>query len=141
MVTKIQEHRTMHSFQDTLGALGRAIKDAGLTIFAEIDHAAAAKENGLEMPETRVILYGNPKGGTPSMLDAPLVALDLPLRMLVRELPGKRAAIAFHPVAEMFEALGVKTHDAERFDVVQNMIANALMASPAAHTSHRITAT
>ncbi|TGS16846.1 DUF302 domain-containing protein [Mesorhizobium sp. M2E.F.Ca.ET.209.01.1.1] len=125
MLVKIQEHRTMQGFQQTLTAVTKAIKNAGLTIFAEIDHAGAARENGLDMPETRVILYGNPKVGTHVMTHTPLSALDLPLRVLVRELPGHRAAIAFHPVTDMFEALGVKIHDAEKFDVVQNSIASS----------------
>ncbi len=129
MLIKIQEHRTMHGFQETLAAVNKAIRNAGLTIFAEIDHAAAARENGLDMPETRVILYGNPKVGTPVMSDTPLSALDLPLRILVRGLPGHRAAVAFHPVAEMFEALGVKISVAEKFDVVQNLIASSVVES------------
>lgn len=129
MLIKIQEHRTMHGFQETLTAVTKAIRNAGLTIFAEIDHAAAARENGLDMPETRVILYGNPKVGTPVMSDTPLSALDLPLRILVRELPGHRAAIAFHPVAEMFEALGVRIEHASKFDVVQNLIAASVADS------------
>lgn len=124
----IQEHRTMHAFQETLAAVTKVINDAGLTIFAEIDHAKAARENGLDMPETRVILYGNPKVGTPVMTETPLSALDLPLRILVRELPGHRSAIAFHPLAMMFEELGVKCHDAARFDVVQNSIATFVLA-------------
>ncbi|MBB3544905.1 DUF302 domain-containing protein [Rhizobium sp. BK399] len=119
------EHRSTHNFDEALEAIKIAIGKAGLTIFAEIDHAQAARENGLSMPETRVLIYGNPKVGTPLMTDAPLTALDLPLRLLIRELPGDRAAIAYHPLAEMFEALGVKGPDAARFDSAQRTIAEA----------------
>lgn len=119
------EHRSTHNFDEALEAIKIAIGKAGLKIFAEIDHAGAARENGLSMPETRVLIYGNPKVGTPVMVDTPVTALDLPLRMLVRELPGDRAAIAYHPLAEMFEALGVKGADAARFDVAQRTIAEA----------------
>ena len=126
MSSKPVEHRTPHAFNDTLEAVTKAILRGGLTIFAEIDHARAARETGLSMPETRVIVYGNPRAGTPVMLDAPLTALDLPLRILIRELPGQRSAIAFHPMAEVFEALGVRGHDASRFDTVQQMIAEAI---------------
>lgn len=49
------------------------------------DHASAAKEVGLDLPATVVVIYGNPKGGTPVMQEFPNAALDLPLRVLVRE--------------------------------------------------------
>ncbi|MBX5170357.1 DUF302 domain-containing protein [Rhizobium sp. NZLR1b] len=122
MRLKAIEHRTTHAFQEAVETVVSAIGKAGMTVLAEIDHAKAARDSGLSMPETRVILYGNPKAGTPVMLDTPLTALDLPLRMLVRELPGRSSAVAFHPMAEMFEALGVKREVAARFDVVQQAI-------------------
>ncbi|MFP3546922.1 DUF302 domain-containing protein [Rhizobium sp. SIMBA_035] len=126
MLSKLVEHRTTHAFQQTLDTVIKAIAKAGLTVFYQIDHAKAAAENGLPMPETRVVVYGNPKGGTPVMLDTPLAALDLPLRMLVRELPGNRSSIAFRPLAEDFEALGVKMQAAARFDEMQHSIADAV---------------
>ncbi len=125
MPSKSIEHRTAHSFEETLEAVLHAIAKAGMTVFTEIDHAKAATENGLSMPQTRVVIYGNPKGGTPVMLGSPLTALDLPLKMLVRELPGNRSAIAFRPVAEEFELLGVKAEAAARFDEVQWSVADA----------------
>lgn len=69
----------------TVAALRSALESRGITVFAEIDHAAAAREAGLEMPPTRVLLFGNPKGGTPLMEKHPDLALDLPLRVLVRQ--------------------------------------------------------
>ncbi|ACS55848.1 protein of unknown function DUF302 [Rhizobium leguminosarum bv. trifolii WSM1325] len=122
MHLKPVEHRTSHSFEETLETVRKAVGKVGMSIFAEVDHAKAARENGLSMPETRVLVYGNPKAGTPVMLDTPLAALDLPLRILVRELPGHNSAVAFHPIAEMFEELGVKREVAARFDAVQQTI-------------------
>lgn len=124
MRAKPLEHRTPHDFEETLETVKKAIGKAGMTIFAEIDHAMAARENGLSMPETRVLVYGNPNVGTSVMLDAPLTALNLPLRILVRELPGHSSAVAFQPMAEMFEELGVKRDVATRFDAVQEAIAD-----------------
>jgi uncharacterized protein (DUF302 family) len=126
MSSKAIEHRTTHGFDETLEAVRKAIDKAGMKVFAEIDHAGAARESGLSMPETRVLIYGNPKAGTPVMLDTPITALDLPLRILVRELPGERSAVAYHPLAEVFEALGVSGPDAARFDGAQRMIADAV---------------
>jgi len=120
------EHRTTHTFDESLEAIKTAILNSGMTIFAEIDHAEAAREHGMSMLETRVVVYGNPVVGTPVMVDTPLAALDLPLKMLVRELPGDRSAIAYHPVSQMFETLGVKGPEAARFDTVQGKIAEAV---------------
>ena len=116
-----------------------AIAKAGMTVFAEIDHAKAATESGLSMPQTRVVLYGNPRGGTPVMLDTPLAALDLPLKMLVRELPGNRSAIAFRPMADEFEALGVKVEAAARFDEIQWSIADAACGACPTKTQYKTT--
>ncbi|TAX38944.1 DUF302 domain-containing protein [Rhizobium leguminosarum] len=129
MPSKPIEHRTTHSFEETLETVLNAIAKAGMTVFAEIDHAKAALDNGLSMPQTRVVIYGNPKGGTPAMLGSPLTALDLPLKMLVRELPGNRSAIAFRPVAEDFESLGVKAEAAARFDELQRSVGDAACGS------------
>ncbi|KAA0695438.1 DUF302 domain-containing protein [Neorhizobium sp. P12A] len=120
------EHRTTRSFGETLEAVLSAIATAGMTVFTVIDHADAATKNGLSMPPTRVVIYGNPRGGTPVMVGTPLAALDLPLRILVRELPGNRSAIAFRALAEDFEALGVKAEAAARFDEIQRSIADAV---------------
>ena len=55
----------------------------GLKQFAVIDHSGEAKAHGLELRETKVVIFGNPKTGTPVMAAAPLAALDLPLKVLV----------------------------------------------------------
>jgi len=135
MRLKVIEHRTTHAFREALETVIGAIAKAGMTVFAEIDHAKAARDSGLSMPETRVIVYGNPKAGTPIMLGTPLTALDLPLRILVRELPGHSSAIAVHPLAEMFEELGVKREVAARFDAVQQAIVDEVCGSCPTRTS------
>ncbi len=61
-----------------------AIEGAAMAVFARIDHAEAARSVGLSMPPTVVLIYGNPRGGTPVMVAAPRVALDLPLRVALR---------------------------------------------------------
>ncbi len=81
----IVERASPLSFDLTLERLSQAITGAGMTIFARIDHSANARDVGMTMPPSTVLIYGNPKGGTPVMIAAPLAALDLPLRVLVRE--------------------------------------------------------
>ena len=101
------ERISNRGFTATIDALVREIDAAGMTIFFRIDHAAAAAAAGLSMPPTTVIFYGNARGGTPVMLAAPRAALDLPLRVLVREEGEGRVIVAFHPVAEILERAGV----------------------------------
>jgi uncharacterized protein (DUF302 family) len=70
---------------ETIERIETAARARGLTIFARFDHGAEAHKAGLSMPPTQVIVLGNPKGGTPVMLAAPTAALDLPLKILVRQ--------------------------------------------------------
>jgi len=77
---------TVHSNygpQETIGRLEAAIKAKGMTIFARIDHAGAAAEVGMALRPTEVLLFGNPKGGTPLMQSAQTIGIDLPLKALV----------------------------------------------------------
>lgn len=60
-----------------------ALQAAGVKVFARVDHAAAARDVGLSMPPTVVVLFGNPKGGTPLMVAKPTVAINLPMKALV----------------------------------------------------------
>jgi uncharacterized protein (DUF302 family) len=113
-------------FDATIERLKNAIEAAGLALFAEIDHAANARAAGLAMPPATVLIYGHAKGGTPVMLAAPLTALDLPLRVLVRERADGRTAIAFHPIDAMLGGFGVAADLAARLQPAQQLLINAL---------------
>jgi len=123
--TDIVELTSGLSFADTVARLKNAIETAEMTIFAQIDHAAGASEAGLTMPPTLVLIYGNPRGGTPIMLAAPHSALDLPLRALVREENG-RVLVSYHPAAAMLRAAGVPETMATHLDRAQQLLAKAL---------------
>ncbi len=71
------------SFADTTHAVQAGISRRGLRLFSVIDHEAAAREAGLELRPTQVFIFGSPAGGTPLMDAHPLLALELPLRILV----------------------------------------------------------
>jgi hypothetical protein len=86
--------------------LSEAIIKAGMQLFAVIDHAANARAAGLEMPPSTVLIYGKAEGGTMIMLASPASALDLPLRVLVRQDADGRTIMAFHPVAPMLRPMG-----------------------------------
>jgi uncharacterized protein (DUF302 family)/uncharacterized membrane protein YidH (DUF202 family) len=79
-----------HSVDETVSKLQEALKAKGVKLFVVVDHSGEAASASLKMPNTKLLIFGNPKGGTPLMLASPSVALDLPLKILVAEdLAGK----------------------------------------------------
>jgi uncharacterized protein (DUF302 family) len=77
-----------HSVSETVARFEAAVKEkeaGGFVVFTEIDHAAAAKKFGIEMRPRTVIVFGNPKLGTPAMVKTPLLAIDLPPKALIWE--------------------------------------------------------
>jgi uncharacterized protein (DUF302 family) len=74
-----------HSVPETLNKLKSTIEARGLKIFALIDHSGEAEKAGLKMRPTELLIFGSPKGGTPLMVAAPTLAIDLPLKTLVWE--------------------------------------------------------
>jgi uncharacterized protein (DUF302 family) len=116
-------------FEATVERLSTAIAQAGLILFSRIDHQAGAREAGLAMQPATVLSYGHPKGGTPVMLAAPLAALDLPLRVLVRVRDDGQTAIAFHPMAVVLRGAGVPEALAGRLDPAQQILVTALTVS------------
>jgi uncharacterized protein (DUF302 family) len=79
----IVTRRSPFSVAETLERLLMAMESHNLRIFARIDHSAAAQQVGLTMQPAHVLIFGSPNAGTPLMIAAPLLALDLPLKLLV----------------------------------------------------------
>lgn len=113
-------------FASALDRITATIESAGMQVFARIDHAAAAHAVGLAMPPTTVLIYGNAKAGTPLMLETPVAALDLPLRVLIREDVHGRVCIAFHPVVPALTRAGVSEELAGRLEPAQALLGNAI---------------
>jgi uncharacterized protein (DUF302 family) len=120
------EYASAFGFAATVEHLIAAIKTAGMSIFAQIDHAAGARQVGMVMPPTIVLIYGSPKGGTPVMLEAPQAALDLPLRVLVREGAGGGVRILFHPIADVMQRAGVSEDLAKKLEPAQKLLIKAV---------------
>ncbi len=81
----IIEIRAQHSVDQTVGKLKAILEAKGVTLFALVDHSGEAEKAGMQMPPTKLLIFGSPKAGTPLMLASPLIAIDLPLKILVRE--------------------------------------------------------
>ncbi len=74
-----------HTVSDTIDRFEAAVRAKGWVVFARLDHAAAAQAAGLQLRPRTVVVFGNPKGGTPAMRTNPTLAIDLPLKALVWE--------------------------------------------------------
>lgn len=82
-----------HPLRATLDRFAAAVREAGWVVFHEVDHAAAARDAGMTLRARTVVLFGNPRAGTPGMAAHPTLALDLPMRVLVWEDDGGRVQI------------------------------------------------
>jgi uncharacterized protein (DUF302 family) len=74
-----------HSVPETIDRLEALLEAKGIKVFARVDHSREAAAAGLTMPPTQLLIFGNPKAGTPVMLAAPTAAIDLPLKALAWE--------------------------------------------------------
>ena len=85
-----------YSVDETLNRLQSVFAEKGMKIFALIDHSGEAEKAGLKMRPTKVLIFGSPKGGTPLMVAAPSLAIDLPLKTLVAEDDGGRVSVTYN---------------------------------------------
>ncbi|MGH9594768.1 MAG: DUF302 domain-containing protein, partial [Bryobacteraceae bacterium] len=87
-----------HSVDATVDKLTATLTAKGVKIFAVIDHSGEAEKAGMKMRNTKLVVFGNPKGGTPLMLASPTAALDLPLKILVWEDGDDRVWLTYNSV-------------------------------------------
>lgn len=99
--------KSSYTVQETETHLVDALKAKGMKIFARIEHAAGAKRAGLELDPTRLVLFGNPKVGTPLMHCGRSAAIDLPMKMLIWEENGK-VWLAYNSPAWLEERHGLQ---------------------------------
>ena len=99
--------RSTRGVAETVAAIRDQAQQHGANVVAVVDHAAAAQSAGLSMPATQVIIFGNPKAGTPVMLAAPSVAIDLPLKILVWEDGQGRVWLSYNSPAYLMDRHGV----------------------------------
>jgi uncharacterized protein (DUF302 family) len=88
-----------HSFEETVDRLQTLLVEKSITLFALVDHAGEAREVGLTMPPTKLLIFGSPKAGTPLMLAAPSLAIDLPLKILIAQQPDGTVQLSWNDPA------------------------------------------
>lgn len=94
-------------FSQTMSRLTAAIAGHGLEVFAQVDHAAGARSVGLEMPPEVVVMFGNPRAGTPLMRSDPRVGIELPLKMLVWD-SGGTTMVGYHDPRDLAGSYAVE---------------------------------
>ncbi|MGB3551454.1 MAG: DUF302 domain-containing protein [Candidatus Binatus sp.] len=114
-----------HSVDQTLEKLKGILEAKGVTIFALIDHSGEAEKAGLKMPPTKLLIFGSPKAGTPVMLAAPSIAIDFPLKILIREDGQGKVRVSYNSLAYLQERHGVPPELLQNIEVVETLAANA----------------
>ena len=91
--------KSRHSVDETVQFLKATLDAKGIKLFAMIDHSGEAAKVGMTMPPTKLLIFGDPKAGTPLMLASPRSAIDLPLKVLVRQDQDGSVEIAYNSPA------------------------------------------
>ena len=115
-----------HSVDETAERLKGILQAKGVMLFAIIDHSGEAEKAGMNMPPTKLLIFGNPKSGTPLMLAAPRSAIDLPLKILVSQDSQGKVLISYNSPAYLKERHGVPD------DLVSNIAGIEALARAAA---------
>jgi uncharacterized protein (DUF302 family) len=104
-----------YSVDETLQRLQSAFAEKNLHVFAIIDHSGEAEKIGLKMRPTKVLIFGSPKGGTPLMVAAPSLAIDLPLKALVAEAADGAVSVTYNSPEYLQQRHGVPA------DLIKNL--------------------
>jgi len=120
--------RSPFSVEETLVRLRDVIHSRNLTLFAHIDHSGEARRVGLKMQEAHVLIFGNPKGGTPLMIASPLLALDLPLKVLIWQSEDSSVWVSTTSVAYLRDRYAIPQELVGNIGVVEVVIQQALQS-------------
>jgi uncharacterized protein (DUF302 family) len=115
-----------YSVDETVQRLRAILSDRGLQVFALIDHSGEAEKVGMKMPPTRVLIFGSPKGGTPLMLAAPSLAIDLPLKALVAQDEQGKVSISYNSPEYLQQRHGVPAELIKNIAGVGALLAKAV---------------
>jgi uncharacterized protein (DUF302 family) len=116
-----------NSVDATLDKFEAAAKKRGFMVFARLDHAAAAESVGLKMPRSTVVVFGNPRAGTPVFIKTPTVAIDLPLKALVWQDGSGKVFVSYNSAEYLFGTIYAR-HGAAHDKAVAAKIEGALKA-------------
>jgi uncharacterized protein (DUF302 family)/uncharacterized membrane protein YidH (DUF202 family) len=116
---------SQHSVADTVAKLESMLQGKNIKLFAVVDHSGEAEKAGLHMPNTKLLIFGNPKGGTPLMLASPSVALDLPLKILVAEDAAGKVWLSYNAPSSLQQRHNLPADLVPNIAVIDALAANA----------------
>lgn len=116
------------SVTETIARIETAITGHGLTLFAHIDHSGAAASVGLTMRPAHVLIFGSPRSGTPLMIAAPLLALDLPLKALVWQDDAGQTLVSYTSPAFLAQRYTIPSELVKNIVGVEPLLTGALKA-------------
>jgi uncharacterized protein (DUF302 family) len=115
-----------YSVEETVTRLESVLGERGVRVFALIDHSGEAEKVGLKMRPTKLVIFGNPKGGTPVMVAAPTIAIDLPLKALVWEDESGKVWVSYNSPEYLQQRHGVPEELVKNIAVVGALVAKAV---------------
>jgi uncharacterized protein (DUF302 family) len=115
-----------HTVDETVKRLESILAQLGVRVFALIDHSGEAEKVGMKMRPTKLLIFGNPKGGTPVMVAAPTLAIDLPLKALVWEDEGGKVWVTYNSPEYLQQRHGVPEDLIKNIAVVGALVAKAV---------------
>jgi uncharacterized protein (DUF302 family) len=121
----IVDRISTHSVEQTVEKLQNILQSKGVTLFALVDHSGEAQKVGMKMRPTKLLIFGNPKVGTPLMLAAPKSAIDLPLKILVWEDDDERVWISYNSAQYLQDRYRLPQELVRNIDVVETLAAKA----------------
>lgn len=124
-VRGIVDKLSNHSPEQTVDRLKNILQAKGGTLFAVVDHSGEAEKVGMKMPPTKLLIFGNPKAGTPLMLAAPSIAIDLPLKILVWQDGDGKTWVSYNSAAYLQERHHFSSELLPNIAVVEALAANA----------------
>jgi uncharacterized protein (DUF302 family) len=119
-----------YSVDETLQRLEQVIRNRGLTLFAHFDHGGEAAKVGLTTRPAHVLVFGNPRAGTPLMVASPLIALDLPLKTLVWQDDGGQVWVSYNQPAFLAQRYSISPDLATVIAGVEGTVEAALHNAP-----------
>src|SRR6266403_6132046 len=114
-----------HSVVETVEKLKRILQEKGVTLFALVDHSGEAAKVGMKMGPTKLLIFGNPKAGTPVMLAAPRSAIDLPLKILIWEDAHGKVWVTYNGLVYLQERHGLPTELLPNINVIEALAKKA----------------
>jgi uncharacterized protein (DUF302 family) len=115
-----------YTVDETVRRFEAVLAERGVKVFALVDHSGEAEKIGMKMKPTKLVIFGNPKGGTPVMVAAPTLAIDLPLKALVSEDENGKVWVSYNSPEYLQQRHGVPEELIKNIAVAGALVAKAV---------------